>query len=158
MLPEEITKYEGKLLGTRKLEVEKGAIRKYADAVGDYNPLYWDEEYARRLGYRSILAPPGFFGWPERWHPAGPLFTEETEPIRDALARLGLGVPIDGGMDFEFFRPVQAGDVLTASFYVKDLVDRTGKAGRLVFWIAVTEYADADGQPVASARMTFIHR
>ena len=44
------------------MEVEKGAIKKYADAVDDHNPLYWDDEYAKNSRYGSIIAPPGFFG------------------------------------------------------------------------------------------------
>ncbi|MDP1921805.1 MAG: MaoC family dehydratase N-terminal domain-containing protein, partial [Myxococcales bacterium] len=28
-------------------EVERGAIRRFAEALGDYNPIYFDAEYAR---------------------------------------------------------------------------------------------------------------
>jgi len=31
-------------------EVEKGAIRRFAEALGDFNPMYYDEEYARAAG------------------------------------------------------------------------------------------------------------
>ena len=64
MLPEEITKFIGEAGDTRTLEVEKGAIRRFADAVDDPDPLYYDEEYARNSRYGSMIAPPGFFGWP----------------------------------------------------------------------------------------------
>ena len=67
MLPEEITSFIGKDGGTRTFEVEKGAIRKFADAVDDQNLLYWDDEYARNSKYGNITAPPGFFGWPAKW-------------------------------------------------------------------------------------------
>lgn len=43
-----------------QFEVEKGAIRKFADAIGDDNPLYHDEEYAKQRGYKSLVAPPTF--------------------------------------------------------------------------------------------------
>ena len=42
------------------VEVEKGAIRRFADAIGDPNLLYRDEDYARRHGYAGILALPTF--------------------------------------------------------------------------------------------------
>lgn len=41
-------------------EIEKGAIRRFAEAVGDDNPLYTDEAFAKECGYRSIIAPPTF--------------------------------------------------------------------------------------------------
>ena len=52
------------LIGTSaapyEVEVEKGAIRKFALAIGDDNPLYFDRDYAVRHGYDDILAPPTF--------------------------------------------------------------------------------------------------
>src|SRR5699024_3946968 len=41
-------------------EVEKGHIRKFADSIGDSNPLYRDEEYAAKTTYGGIIAPPTF--------------------------------------------------------------------------------------------------
>ncbi|MFC2034429.1 MaoC family dehydratase N-terminal domain-containing protein [Chloroflexota bacterium] len=46
------------------LEVERGAVRRYAQATEDPNPLYYDLEYARNSKYGGIISPPGFFGWP----------------------------------------------------------------------------------------------
>ncbi|MBM4446698.1 MAG: MaoC family dehydratase [Chloroflexi bacterium] len=47
MLPEEVTKFIGKSTGVVVCEVEKGAVKKFADAVDDPTPFYWDEKYAR---------------------------------------------------------------------------------------------------------------
>ena len=41
-------------------EVEKGAIRRFAEALGETNPIYFEEAAARAAGYRSIVAPPTF--------------------------------------------------------------------------------------------------
>ena len=41
-----------------EVEIEKSEIRKFAEAIGDTNPLYRDEAYARSKGYASLLAPP----------------------------------------------------------------------------------------------------
>ena len=46
----------------------KDAIRKFADGIGDPNPLWRDEDYARATSYKSIVAPPSwlysvFPGW-----------------------------------------------------------------------------------------------
>ena len=36
----------------------KDAIRHWADAIGDLNPLWRDEEYARKTLYGGLIAPP----------------------------------------------------------------------------------------------------
>ena len=42
------------------VEVEKGAVRRFADALGDPNPVYRDANAARAQGYGGIIAPPTF--------------------------------------------------------------------------------------------------
>jgi acyl dehydratase len=53
-------------------EATRSAIRKFADGIGDPNPLWSDAEYAGKTRYRSIVAPPSWifsvfsglqFGW-----------------------------------------------------------------------------------------------
>lgn len=43
-------------------------IRHYADGIGDTNPLWRSEEYAKNTRYGGIIAPPGF--WIVLLHPA----------------------------------------------------------------------------------------
>ena len=38
-------------------------IRRYADATGDRNPLWFDDEYAKSAGYKGRLLPPTLVGW-----------------------------------------------------------------------------------------------
>ena len=42
------------------VEVEKGAVRKFARAIGETNPLYYDEAYAATTRFGGIVAPPTF--------------------------------------------------------------------------------------------------
>ena len=41
-------------------EVEKGAIIKFAQAIGDHNPIYNDENAARSTKSGGLIAPPTF--------------------------------------------------------------------------------------------------
>ena len=59
MIPEEMKQCIGMIDPPAVYEVEKGSVRRYAEAVGDDNPLYRDEEYAAATKYRGIIAPPG---------------------------------------------------------------------------------------------------
>ena len=160
MLPEEVTRLIGKRGGVRILEVEKGAIKKFADAVDDQNPLYWDEEYARNSRYGSIIAPPGFFGWPTRW-PKDSTFvfhTDITAEVRDAVSEAGYSRGLDGGTEYEFFIPIRAGDTLATSTMIKDIVEREGKTGKMVFVFTETTYINQNGDLVAMATSTSINR
>jgi hypothetical protein len=53
-------------------EATRGAIRRFADGVGDPNPLWRDEDYAKKTRYGCLIAPPSWafsvlagiqFGW-----------------------------------------------------------------------------------------------
>jgi acyl dehydratase len=166
MLPEEVTKFIGKSIGTVVCEVEKGAIKKFADAVDDPNPFYWDEKFAGKSRHGSIIAPPGFFGWPVKL-PRGMTFQrptdisdppEVTESLRAALAKAGFWRVVDGGIEYEFFLPVRAGDVLTAKSMIKDIVGREGKTGKMAFMVIETAYHNQSNELAAMARATAIYR
>src|SRR4030042_6455742 len=97
MLTEEMAEFIGKSIGTVACEVEKGFIKRFADAVEETNPLYWDEEYAAKSRYGLIIAPPGFFGWPVKL-PPGATFQRPTDiadppeapdEMRTGLAKAG---------------------------------------------------------------------
>ncbi len=45
---------------SRMYEIEKGMIRQFVQAIDDQNPLWQDEEYARKSQYGGIIAPPHF--------------------------------------------------------------------------------------------------
>ena len=166
MLSEEANKFIGKSIGNVACEVEKGAIKRFADAVGETNPLYWDEEYAAKSRYGSIIAPPGFFGWAVKL-PPGATFQrptdisdppEATEEMREALAKAGYANVLDGGIEYEFFQPVKAGDLLTAKSTIKDVREREGKTGKMAFVIIETIYYNKENEQVAVARATAIYR
>ena len=40
--------------------VERGAVRKFAEAIGDPNPLFVDEAVAKESRYGGLIAPPTF--------------------------------------------------------------------------------------------------
>ena len=164
MLPEEVTKFIGKTIGTSIFEVEREAIRRFADAVDDPNPLYWDEDYAKNSRYGSIIAPPGFIsapwfsGRPTKWGSRDTIDPRATAELQAALAKAGYGRGLDGGMEYEFFCPVRAGDTITSSSIIKDVVEREGRTGKIVFTITETTYTNQNGDLVAKARPTHINR
>ncbi len=53
-------RFVGQRSETVKNLVEAGAVRKFAEAIADPNPLYVDETAAKRNRYGRLLAPPTF--------------------------------------------------------------------------------------------------
>ena len=74
------------------------------------------------------------------------------DEIRPILAKAGYGRFIGGGIEYDFFCPVRAGDTIEATQAVKDIVER----GKKVFVIRETTYTDQNGDLVAKARRIFI--
>ena len=138
---EELQALAGKLQVTETLEVEKSIIRNFAQAIGDSNPLWNDEAYARSKGYRSIIAPPGFY---------------ESAIMSSAFTRLRPKMPIgrgvDAGGEWEIFKPIEAGDVLTNTFKFVSVRQEEGKKGPRTFLQFETEHVNQRGELVARSR------
>lgn len=101
------------------VEIEKGAIRKFADAIGDPNPLYRDEAYAHGLGHASVVAPPTF---PTCFRPP------QEPPWFAALDRRRV---VAGQTWFEYTRPIVAGMRLTCRVRFVGVDDKEGSKGRM---------------------------
>src|SRR3990172_6404687 len=125
----------------RTYEVEKGMIRKFAEAIGDPNPLYYDEEYAKKTQWGGIIAPPTFVAYfkagamPEaanvRWHPK-----------------------LHGDDTVEWHRPIRPGDMITARRKIVDLFEKQGRMGRMIFQVWETTLTGQRNETVATVRMS----
>lgn len=154
MVPDELKQHIGKIDPPHVREVERGAIRRYADAVGNDNPLYFDEEYASESRYGTIIAPPGFFGWSMQSVPS----SEGIIGLMTAMINAGYYRILDGGMSYEFFLPVREGDIMIASPKVKDVTAKEGKSGTMMVCDFETTYFNQNGDLVAKAYQTLIGR
>lgn len=125
------------------MEVEKGAIIKFAEAIGDDNPLWNDEAAARRSRYGGLTAPPTFL-----------------RSLRVGLPELPFEIPfdrrLDGGSDWEYFQPVRPGDRIQAVAKVTDLRERSGRMGLMIFMTAKITYRNQFDEIVATQTATLI--
>lgn len=124
-------------------DVEKGAIIKFAQAIGDDNPLFNDEEAARNSRYGGIIAPPTFL----RSMSAGRARASVQSPYPAAL---------DGGSEWEYFEPVRPGDRITVTNYLVNMFERPGRLGNMLFMVRETKYVNQFGTVVALQRGTGI--
>jgi acyl dehydratase len=144
----------------RIYEVTRLDIRKIADAAGDRNPLYWDDEYAGATRYGGMIAPPDFFGWPVKWEPdmMFPNSSDLSEYMFKELAKAGYFRAINAGMESEFFKPVRPGDTLTMVSEIISLEEKEGKTGgkMLISTVEMT-VTNHKGDLVARQRLSGIH-
>ena len=122
------------------------ALYHYCQGVGDDNPLFWDEEYARQTRWGGLIAPPMFLRG---------MGVSRVKEIPADVRKRGehalSGVHCwYSGADVEFFQPIRVGDELTVKTYLKDvIVKRSEFAGRTVHRITRTEWVNQNGYQVA---------
>jgi acyl dehydratase len=126
--------------------------------VGNDSPLHYDEKYALETKYGSIIASPGFWGWPTKTPSSSTGLAEIVGELQAALARGGFPRILDGGIAYDFFLPVRAGDVLVASPKVTGLSEKEGKSGSMIICNFETSYVNQNGDLVAKSYQTFIAR
>ena len=121
------------------LEVERGHVARFAEAIGDDNPAYT----AGTPQSSGVVAPPTFL-----------------RAIRDVRPVVPFDVPftrlLDGGSDWEYFEPVRAGDTITAVGRIEDIRERTGSIGQMLISTIKITYRNQAGAIVATQTSTSI--
>jgi acyl dehydratase len=150
LITDALRKLIGMTLDTIVFKVEEGAIQRYAQAIGDPNPLFNDPDFASKTEYGRLIAPPGFTGWPVK---AGRL----SERLIGSLAKAGAPSRLlDGGIEFEFIEPIGAGDVLTATTKIANITERETRLGKTMFTTLETTFVNKKGDVALKSRSTFI--
>lgn len=116
-------------------EVEKGAVRRFAAALGETRAIFFSEEAARQQGYRSLVAPPTF----------AVTLMRMTDVPGVTLPDAGV---LHGEQQFEFGVPIVAGDVISATTWAGDMKTREGAQGRMTFLTVMGEGRNQDGEMV----------
>lgn len=137
----------GRLSEPAVIEIEKGMIRKFVEAIEDSNPLWQDEEHARCARYGGIVAPPGLLMAAMMGGMGGerPMVTFPRPNI------------VDGGGEWEYFKPIRPGDVLTVVSKLHDIREREGRLGKMLFITNETTWRNQRNELVARALNTIIN-
>ena len=138
-------------------EFGRASIRYFALAMGDDNPLYVDDAYARKAGYPSVIAPPTLICETCQY--------SNNPPNEDGYIGHEWHLPVSGcrliraGNDYEFMRPVLPVDRISVTWTLEDIVERSSsRGGTQLFVTSVARYRDAADAVVAINRETLVYQ
>lgn len=127
-------------------EIEKGMIRRFVLAIDDPNPLWQDEEYARKSRYGGIIAPPTFV-----------LTVGFDELQRQVLESVPYGGILHASTELECFQPVSPGEAITVIAKIANIRERQrSRMGKMVFVTLDITYKNQRQEMVARCQQVFI--
>jgi acyl dehydratase len=132
----------GRRSAPRENWVERGAVRRFALAIGDPNPLYLDEEAAGRSRHGRLIAPPTF---PSSFD-YGTLEGVPLPPSGIILAEQQLTAA----------RPLFVGERVLCHVELTDSYEKRGRGGVLTFLVMDRSTHDEHGAHLCTLRTTVI--
>ena len=139
----------GRKLRTFEIDVERGKIREFCQAIGETNPVYLDPAAARAAGFEDTPAPPTFqtsfvfwgYGYDQFW-----------------ADLKGLGIDTDRLLhmkeEYTYLRPLYPGMRVRGTAEVVDV--KTGKMDMVTLQSIFSDVKD--GEPCIQAAMAIILR
>ena len=137
--------------------VEEEKIIEFAIAVSQkenkeqINPIYYDEDAAKKAGYQGIPVPPTFPTISFFWTGGGLMATIKT-----------LGIDISKLLhreeEYEYFGSIYAGDVLTRKMKVTDMFEKGKKERFVSVTVLETEIINQRGELVLKSRTRLMER
>lgn len=150
--------------------VERGAVRRYAQAIMDEDPIFWSP-CDRNERYGGPVAPPLYpthlfrrpFGAPD------PIQQYGSDPDFDGIGPPGAqGLPeieplrgfslLNGGSEIEFFRYARHGEQVKLKSKYADIYEKETSKGAMIFVVIESEYRNGDGDLLIRTRRTQIRR
>ena len=129
-----------------RFKVEEGKIAEFAKAILCTDACYFDPEAARRQGFCAPPAPPTFSTVSMHWHPP-----QEGNPLNLDLKRV-----LAGGNEWEYLRPVLAGEEFTVRSHIADVTCKRGAKGEMTLIVRETGFYDEHDRLALIARSTII--
>jgi hypothetical protein len=150
--------------------VELGAVRRYAQAIMDEDPIFANDDAAKAAGLSGAVAPPLFpvqsfrraFGAPD------PLVEHATDPDFDGsvgssmrglpeLPTVGL-VRLNGGSEIELLRYALHGERIFIRARYASITERETSKGPMIIVVIETSYFTAPDDVIMRVRSTSLLR
>ena len=171
VLTEEVAGLIGAIgpLLTAPTELSADALRRFAQATMETDPIHHDIDAARARGYDAIVAPPLYplHAFPRPFGSPDPLEALSRDPDWDGIELVEDGLPpidlpldrlLNGGVEAEIFDLARVGDTLTTQFRYANIFERLGRSGPMVFVVVRADYATTSGSELLRVHTTMIAR
>ena len=131
---------------TDPLPVTAEMVTNFCSAIGESNPIHTDAMAAKTGPYGGLTAPPSFA-----------VTFRNGQHFFKHVPRYGKQ-GFDAGKDIEFVGPIRPGDAITLKSHVKEIYEKTGRSGSMVFVIVRTTLTNQKGEVVAHVDHRFMNR
>jgi acyl dehydratase len=137
---------KGKEYQPVSFSVERDHVLRFADAIGEDQPIYRDPRPARDAGYAEQVAPPTFVTTMQ--------IMTSGQVVVDQELGLNYSLVVHGEQEYEWRRPVVVGDLLSAVPRIADIYAK----GPHEYLVIEAEITDAAGELVVVSRTTLLSR
>lgn len=154
------------------MPLERDTLRRFAQAIMDPDPVYYDEKAAKASKFGEIVAPPLYPAHAYRPPADGPdpftVFADN--PDSDGTAGsdgMYYGLPpipmpykrlLNGGNELQFYRALAVGERCIVTPRYADVVLKQGKNGAILLVVVETRYTTEAGELLLVNRQTLIWR
>jgi acyl dehydratase len=126
--------------------VDRDRVVQFADAIGEENSVFRDPQAVKASGYGEQLAPPTFATVMQ--------ILTSGQVVLDQELGLNYALVVHAEQEYEWHRPLQVGDVLSAVPRIADIYAK----GPNEFLVIEADIKDAAGATVVLARTTLLSR
>ena len=150
MVAEEGISYDRSQLGVKyhigTFHITREMILEFAKSTAETNPIYSDEEQARASEYGSLIAPPT-------------LCNIFVDGLKRPDIKLTFGdVSLFASQAIENLSPIRPGDTLEAETHLKEVYEKTGRSGKMVFVVWETSFTNQNGETAVFVRDAYVRR
>jgi len=111
----------GATSGKRFLDIERSQLKLFCQAIGEADPVFWDQAAARAAGHPDCPVPPTFGASLNYLAPAA-------EDLVTGTLGAPLGRLLHGEQSFAYHHPLYAGDRVCLLSRIADIYDKKGGA------------------------------
>lgn len=127
------------------VEITAEMITNFCYAIGEARPLHTGLGVPANGQEHAVAAPPSFAG-------VFRLAELTFEKLPHGSRRLAAGMEVD------FIAPIRAGDRITMTSRIKEVYEKTGRTGAMVFMVIGSTLKNQHGDVVALIDHRFMHR
>jgi hypothetical protein len=157
---------------TSTMPLEQDALRRFAQAIIDADPTYFDASHAATTKFGGIVAPPlypvhAFRRPPDTPDPLDALGEDHDADGTQGSMGVGYGLPqvdmpyrrlLNGGNEIEFYQALRVGEHVTAQPRYVDVTLKQGKSGNLLLVVIETRFTNDAGDLLLINKQTLIWR